>query len=579
MQTEEKVPLEDSESEDIIIADEASLPEDGKVYPKEAHPNAGKQSRPAGLLPGGADYSDESDESDERNVKYFVPKFSPEAIEEFLFDLMLCVRTSVLNGTKIADKMNPKSLPGSAFVETHSYELNRGGTDHKVFLMDYSSAVFHFIREAFGVSSSAFLLAWSANDIKNAQVETSSLVYSCDKKYVAMALQDRDLHVLLEMLPKYYNFVRDNPNTFLLKMYGLLRLQRGKKMMPFLLMENVFHRHIPLHYMYHLAGSNEGKSSVLSRMSSTLRRRSSSASKMTLSRSRGSIATLGRPRASSLVLDPPVFAKDKSGLARSTVFGNEDTWKAEGRAIMVDRKLRQGLQAQLEKDLALLRDCGITNHKLMVGIHEGEPIAPPSPDLESKRLVKVPSIVVFQSAATPVIVKSSSSASSTPKKNSGGQQLDPDSPTTPAAPIAGTDSDLSNLRRAKRVSVQSVDAEQPVLSPYRTVKGGLHSRMPNREELYYIAIIDIFSVQQKDKRRQEKALSRFAAFKEWLQDNIEEFEDKNPEPSPMATAPPGRKRTSSGTGNDNNVQTPVAAEPRLMAIAVKQDDESAESEG
>jgi hypothetical protein len=46
--------LEEEESEDIIIADEASLPEDGLVYPKEAHPNAGKSSsRHAGLLPGG----------------------------------------------------------------------------------------------------------------------------------------------------------------------------------------------------------------------------------------------------------------------------------------------------------------------------------------------------------------------------------------------------------------------------------------------------------------------------------------------------------------------------------------------
>jgi hypothetical protein len=47
-------PIEDEVSDEIVIQDEASLPEDGKVYPKEAHPNAGKgSSRPAGLLPGG----------------------------------------------------------------------------------------------------------------------------------------------------------------------------------------------------------------------------------------------------------------------------------------------------------------------------------------------------------------------------------------------------------------------------------------------------------------------------------------------------------------------------------------------
>ncbi len=48
--------VEDEVSDEIVIQDEASLPEDGKVYPKEAHPNAGKStSRPAGLLPGGGE--------------------------------------------------------------------------------------------------------------------------------------------------------------------------------------------------------------------------------------------------------------------------------------------------------------------------------------------------------------------------------------------------------------------------------------------------------------------------------------------------------------------------------------------
>jgi hypothetical protein len=49
-------PAEEEVSDEIVIQDEASLPEDGKVYPKEAHPNAGKgASRPAGLLPGGGE--------------------------------------------------------------------------------------------------------------------------------------------------------------------------------------------------------------------------------------------------------------------------------------------------------------------------------------------------------------------------------------------------------------------------------------------------------------------------------------------------------------------------------------------
>jgi 1-phosphatidylinositol-4-phosphate 5-kinase len=90
---------------------------------------------------------------------------------------------------------------------------------------DYASSVFHRIRDAFGVSSSSFLLAWSANEIKASQVEGSSLVYSCDKRFVAMPVMDRDIEILLEMLPKYYEYVKKNPNTFLTKMFGLLRVR------------------------------------------------------------------------------------------------------------------------------------------------------------------------------------------------------------------------------------------------------------------------------------------------------------------------------------------------------------------
>ena len=472
-----------------------------------------------------------------------MPKFSAEAIEEFLFDFMLCVRTSVLNGTKIADSLKAEDLAPPSFAETQSYELNRGGTDHKIYVIDYASAVFHFMREMCGVSSSAFLLAWSANDIKGAQVEGSSLLYSCDKKFVAMALLDRDLDVLLEILPRYYEHMRTNPNTFLLKMFGVLRIMRGKKMVPYLLMENVFHRHIPLHFMYHVTASAEGvKTGVLSRMSSTLRRRSSSASKMTLSRSRGSLTQLmgGKVRTSTLTLDPPAFSKDKMGHSRTTTFGNEASWRAEGRTILVDKTLRPALVQQLVSDLGLLRDCGITDHKLLIGIHEGEPIAPPSPDFESKRLVKVPSMVVFQSHAT---VKSSGEDSSSLSSSASDR---PSALQHVGTPLAGSNFDLSNLRRAKRVSVQSVDAEQPVVSPFRQVKGGMHSRIGNREELYYIGIIDIFSVQQKDKRRQEKASSRFAAFKEWLVESFEEYLD----PDTVDAAPvaePGAAKNGSAS--------------------------------
>ncbi len=155
--------------------------------------------------------------------------------------------------------------------------------------------------------------------------------------------------------------------------------------------------------------------------------------------------------------------------------------------------------------------------------------------------LQVPSLVVFQSMGSPLIVKTPSK-----KGGSAAAPLTPDTP--PATPIAGSAFDLSNLRRGKRVSVRSVDSEQPQVSPFRAVKGGLHSRHAQREELYYVGIIDIFAVSQKDSRRQEKAASRFATFRDWINENLEEYVDPNPKPvaQMLASASPGTRASLRG---------------------------------
>jgi hypothetical protein len=159
---------------------------------------------------------------------------------------------------------------------------------------------------------------------------------------------------------------------------------------------------------------------------------------------------------------------------------------------------------------------------------------------------QVPSLVVFQSMGSPAIAKTPSK-----KSNSSTTSL-AESPSTPTTPIAGSEFDLSNLRRAKRVSVRSVDSEQTVVSPFRTLKMGLHAKTGAREELYYLGIIDIWAVGQKDKKRQEKAVSRFSAFKDWVNENLEEYDDSNPNPvvaQVSAASSPGRRGSLRGRAN------------------------------
>lgn len=47
--------------------------------------------------------------------------------------------------------------------------------------------------------------------------------------------------------------------------------------------------------------------------------------------------TLQRNRSSSLILDPPSFSKDKHGQAKVTSYGNDQIWKNQGRALLVEK--------------------------------------------------------------------------------------------------------------------------------------------------------------------------------------------------------------------------------------------------
>lgn len=526
-----------------------------------------------------ADDSDSDDSADQRNVKYFVPKFTPEALDRFLLDLMLSIRTSVLNGERTVSacgRASHHSRPGTKLCEglkgdapePHHFrdavwqDLSRSGTDHRVRMVDYAPAVFQLIRDACGVPTAAYLLAWSSNDIKNSQVDGSELLYSCDKRYVAKLLTERDVTMVLDMLPRYFAHVRRNPHTLLLRMYGLVTLSKGKKMLPYLVAENIFHHQMPLHMMFHIAaptppsggsgsgatGSIPGSPSMMRRIGGTLRRsRASSGNKSTLTRAGSTFAF--KRRSTSLVLDAPAFAKDKTGRALAqTFYGNEDTWAAQSTTLLLEKRVKPLLLEQLERDLAFLQECEITEHKLVVGVHLGEPLAPPSPDADTKRMVKVPSMVVFRSDSASPATPTKPAAASPGRDAPGG--VTAAAAAAAAGSLSPTAHELDNMRRARRVSVRSLDAEQGDVSPFRSFKGGLYSKSATREELYYLGITDIFLCDPKDKNRAAKAAARHAAFSAWLADSIEVYDDPStplfspPKPS-TATLRVRRSTTSS----------------------------------
>ncbi|KAJ2174582.1 Phosphatidylinositol-4-phosphate 5-kinase, partial [Coemansia sp. RSA 532] len=109
---------------------------------------------------------------------------------------------------------------------------------------DYAPWVFRCIREAFHLSTEDYLMSltdkYILSEVGSSGKSGSFFYYSQDYRFIIKTVHHTEHKFMRQVLPQYYEFVRDNPHTLLSRIYGLhrIKLPQGRKV-HFIVMSNI----------------------------------------------------------------------------------------------------------------------------------------------------------------------------------------------------------------------------------------------------------------------------------------------------------------------------------------------------
>ncbi|KAL4348824.1 hypothetical protein GQ457_17G001910 [Hibiscus cannabinus] len=209
---------------------------------------------------------------------------------------------------------------------------------------DYCPMVFRHLRELFKLDAAEYMMSICGDDglteISSPGKSGSLFYLSHDDKFVIKTLKKSELKVLLKMLPKYHNHVKEHENTLITKFFGLHRITLpGRRKVRFVVMGNMFCTELRIHRRYDLKGSTHGRFT------------------------------------------------DKDKIRENTTLKDLDlTYE-----FLMDKSLRKFLFHQINVDCAFLKSQQIIDYSLLLGLHFRAPeqlnglVEPPNmmPNMES----------------------------------------------------------------------------------------------------------------------------------------------------------------------------------------------------
>jgi 1-phosphatidylinositol-4-phosphate 5-kinase len=186
----------------------------------------------------------------------------------------------------------------------------------------YAPEIFHRIRDMAGVEKQLFLHSICGSDafiefVSNAK-SGQFFFYSHDGRYMIKTQTQEEKTFLRQILPDYYNHLKENPHSFLTHFYGMYRVKIPDlgKSVHFVIMKSVFNTELEIHKIWDLKGS-------------TLGRRSN--------------------RGDSVHKDLDIMD--------------------EGRKICVGPKAKDAMMSTLKNDAAFLAKMHIMDYSLLLGVH------------------------------------------------------------------------------------------------------------------------------------------------------------------------------------------------------------------
>lgn len=128
--------------------------------------------------------------------------------------------------------------------------------------IDYNKRIFEKIRKLDNIENEYFIKSFvhKIKEYKNKNSGRSrSLFYiTYDKKYIIKTVYNTEYKFLRSILKKYYYYLRNNENTYLIKFYALGQLKNTFLDIRFVIMNNVFYNH-NIQRIYDLKGTTENR--------------------------------------------------------------------------------------------------------------------------------------------------------------------------------------------------------------------------------------------------------------------------------------------------------------------------------
>ncbi|TDH73148.1 hypothetical protein CCR75_006719 [Bremia lactucae] len=200
---------------------------------------------------------------------------------------------------------------------------------HPFKFKDYSPDVFRQVRRRFGIDLADYMLTLSGDfnfiEFMSNSKSGQFFFYSHDGRFMIKTQTKDESKFLRRILPHYFKFVMENPNTMITRFYGMHRVKMHhlRRKMHFVIMASVFDTPLDIHARFDLKGSRVGRQASPKELM------------------RGS---------SGVLKDNDLLAKGfhlQMGVARRTFF-----------------------QVQLRRDVEFLKRMKIMDYSLLIGVHD-----------------------------------------------------------------------------------------------------------------------------------------------------------------------------------------------------------------
>jgi 1-phosphatidylinositol-4-phosphate 5-kinase len=135
---------------------------------------------------------------------------------------------------------------------------HQGRYDYK--FKTYAPFVFLYLRHHFGITDGEYMNEltgdYMMSELQTIGRSSAMFYFTWDGKYILKTLTKNEMLCLRRMLPGYYQYVTQHPDTFVNKFFGAYRSQTSVgRPIRFVIMNNVFPIGFQIHYKFDLKGS------------------------------------------------------------------------------------------------------------------------------------------------------------------------------------------------------------------------------------------------------------------------------------------------------------------------------------